>query len=183
MVLRIPGKCAGYFELKQFDPNFLSEGEILCRHPECCKINLQAQGSGNRRELYLCPTHVDRLNTVFPQVIKGGPVTAKNFSLSMQDHEKQDLIESTSLIGLLEVVYHAKEKSPEILEAILNARNFLIITSTVLQPDAGPTTVPLVALMLRLILSENDTGKVNCLVSGLRKVIEATLAAFGIVYS
>ena len=52
-----------------------------------------------------------------------------------------------------------------------------------LQPDAGPTTVPLVALMLRLILSKNDTGEVNCLVSGLRKVIEVTLAAFGIVYS
>ena len=185
VVLRIPGKCAGSFELKQFDPNFLSEGEILCRHPECCKRNLQAQGSGNRRELYLCPTHVDRLNTVFSQVIKGGPVADENFSLSMEDHDQKDLIESTSLIGLLEVAYHAiKQKSPEILEAILNARNFLIITSTVLQPDAGPTAVPLVALMLRLILkNENDTGKVNCLVSGLRKVIEVTLAAFGIVYS
>ena len=186
VMLRIPGKCAGYFELKQFDPNFLSEGEILCRYPECCKINLQAQGSGNRRELYLCPTHVERLNTVFSQAIKGGPVTDKNFSLSMEDHDQKDLTESTSLIGLLEVVYHAKEKSPEILEAILNARNFLIITSTVLQPIiAGPTAVPLVALMLRLILEakKEDTGKVNCLVSGLRKVIEATLAAFGIVYS
>ncbi|CAH3140733.1 unnamed protein product [Porites lobata] len=185
VVLRIPGKCAGYFELKQFDPNFLSEGEILCRYPECCKINLQAQGSGNRRELYLCPTHVDRLNTVFSQAIKGGPVTDKNFSLSMEDHDQKDLTEFTSLIGLLEVVYHAKEKSPEILEAILNARNFLIITSTVLQPIiAGPTAVPLVALMLRLILeNKNDTGKVNCLVSGLHKVIEVNLGAFGIVYS
>lgn len=183
VMLRIPGKCAGYFELKQFDPNFLSKDEIFCRHPKCGNRNLQAQRSGNRRELYLCLTHVDRLKTVISQVIKGAPVTDKNFSLSMQDHEKQDLIESTSLIGLLEVVYHAKEQSPEILEAILNARNFLIITSTVLQPDAGPTTVPLVALMLRLILSKNDTGEVNCLVSGLRKVIEATLAAFGIVYS
>ena len=185
VMLRIPGKCAGYFELKQFDPNFLSEGGIFCRHPECGKRNLQAQGSGNRRELYLCPTHVDRLNTVFSQVIKGGPVADENFSLSMEDHDQKDLIESTSLIGLLEVVYHAiKQKSPEILEAILNARNFLIITSTVLQPDAGPTAVPLVALMLKLILkNENDTGKVNCLVSGLRKVIEVTLAAFGIVYS
>ena len=45
-----------------------------------------------------------------------------------------------------------------------------------LQPDAGPTAVPLVALMLRLILkNENDTGKVNCLVSGLRKVIEVKI--------
>lgn len=71
-----------------------------------------------------------------------------------------------------------KEKSPEILEAILNARNFLIITSTVLQPIiAGPTAVPLVALMLRLILeNKNDTGKVNCLVSDLRKVIDRGVA-------
>ena len=104
----------------------------------------------------------------------------------MEDHDQKDLTESTSLIGLLEVVYHAKEKSPEILEAILNARNFLIITSTVLQPIiAGLTAVPLVALMLRLILEakKEDTGKVNRLVSGLRKVIEVNLAAFGIVYS
>lgn len=184
VMLRIPGKCAGSFELKQFDPNFVSKDEIFCRHPTCHERNLQAQGSGNRRELYLCPTHVDRLKTVISQVIKGGPVTDENFSLSTEDHDQKDLIESTSLIGLLEAVYHAKEKSPEILEAILNARNFLIITSTVLQPDAGPTAVPLVALMLRLILeNKNDTGKVNCLVSGLRKVIEVTLAAFGIVYS
>ena len=185
VMLRIPGKCAGSFELKQFDPNFLSKDEIFCRHPKCRKRNLQAQGSGNRRELYLCPTHVDRLKTVISQFIKGGPVADENFSLSMQDHDHKDLIESTSLIGLLEVVYHAKEKSPEILEAILNARNFLIITSTVLQPViAGPTAVPLVALMLRLILeNENDTGKVNCLVFGLRKVIKVTLADFGIVYS
>ena len=185
VMLRIPGKCAGYFELKQFDPNFLSKDEIFCRHPKCRKRNLQAQGSGNRRELYLCPTHVDRLKTVLSQVIKGGPVADENFSLSMEDHDQKDLTESTSLIGLLEVVYHAKEKSPEILEAILNARNFLIITSTVLQPIiAGPTAVPLVALMLRLILeNKNDTGKVNCLVSGLHKVIEVNLGAFGIVYS
>ena len=139
--------------------------------------------------MYLCPTHVDRLKTVISQVIKEGPVADENFSLSMEDHDQKDLTESTSLIGLLEVVYHAKEKSPEILEAILNARNFLIITSTVLQPIiAGPTAVPLVALMLRLILEakknrKEDTGKVNCLVSGLRKVIEVNLAAFGIVYS
>ena len=181
VMLRIPGKCAGSFELKQFDPNFVSKDEIFCRYPRCRKRYLQAQGSGNRRELHLCPTH---LKTVISQVIKGGPVEDENFSLSLQDHDEKDLIESTSLIGLLEVVYHAKEKSPEILEAILNSRNFLIITSTVLQPDAGPTVVPLVALMLRLILeNKNDTGKVNCVVSGLREVIEVTLAAFGIVYS
>lgn len=185
VMLRIPGKFAGSFELKQFDPNFLSKDEIFCRHPKCRKRNLQAQGSGNRRELYLCPTHVDSLKTVISQVIKGGPVTDENFSLSMQDHDQKDLIESTSLIGLLEVVYHAKEKSPEIVEAMLNARNFLIITSTVLQPIiAGPTAVPLVALMLRLILeNKNDTGKVNCLVSDLREVIKVTLAYFGIDYS
>ena len=86
VVLRIPGKCAGS----------CAEGEILCRHPECCKRNLQAQGSGNRRELYLCPTHVDRLNTVFSQVIKGGPVADENFSLSMEDHDQKDLIESVT---------------------------------------------------------------------------------------
>ena len=189
VMLRIPGKFAGSFELKQFDPNFLSKDEIFCRHPKCGNRNLQAQRSGNRRELYLCPTHVDRLKTVISQVIKEGPVADENFSLSMEDHDQKDLTESTSLIGLLEVVYHAKEKSPEILEAILNARNLLIITSTVLQPIiAGPTAVPLVALMLRLILEakknrKEDTGKVNCLVSGLRKVIEVNLAAFGIVYS
>ena len=110
--------------------------------------------------MYLCPTHVDRLKTVISQVIKEGPVADENFSLSMEDHDQKDLTESTSLIGLLEVVYHAKEKSPEILEAILNARNFLIITSTVLQPIiAGPTAVPLVALMLRLILEAKKKSK------------------------
>lgn len=110
VMLRIPGKCAGSFELKQFDPNFVSKDEIFCRHPKCRKRNLQAQGSGNRRELYLCPTHVDRLKTVISQVIKGGPVADENFSLSMLDHDQKDLIESTSLIGLLEVVYHAKRE-------------------------------------------------------------------------
>ena len=185
VMLRLPGKCAGSFVLKQFDPN-LSGDEVFCRHRTCHeKLHYQKNQSGHRRELYLCPTHVISLKKDISQVIKGGPVADENFSLSMQDHDHKDLIESTSLIGLLEVVYHAKEKSPEILEAILNARNFLIITSTVLEPDiAGPTAVPLVALMLRLILEDkNDTGKVNCLVSDLRKVIEVNLAAFGIVYS
>ena len=185
VMLRLPGKCAGSFVLKQFDP-YLSGNEVFCRHPTCHeRLHYQKKQSGHRPELYLCPTHVISLKKDISQVIKGGPVADENFSLSMQDHDPKDLIESTSLIGLLEVVYHAKEKSPEILEAVLNARNFFIITSTVLQPDiAGPTAVPLVALMLRLILEDkNDTGKVNCLVSGLRKVIEVNLAAFGIVYS
>ena len=99
----------------------------------------------------------------------------------------------TSLISLLEGAYHdakkfqtPKGKSPLIQEAILNVRNFLIITNCLLNPDDDNVgiAVPPVVQILRLILQNpNATNKLGVtLIHMLREVIEMVLFSFGVIY-
>ena len=99
----------------------------------------------------------------------------------------------TSLISLLEGAYHdakkfqtPKGKSPLIQEAILNVRNFLIITNCLLNPNGDNLGIalPPVFQILRLILQNpNATNKLGVhLIYMLRKVIEMILFSFGVIY-
>jgi len=100
----------------------------------------------------------------------------------------------TSLISLLEGAYHdakkfqtLKGKSLMVQEAILNVRNFLIITSTVLNPDEDNLGIalPPVVQIFRLILENPATVELlgTGLIYVLQEVIEMILFAFGVIYT
>lgn len=191
VTLRKPGHLGAYegIVLLQFDPNFMST-EVVCRHPSCNNKNLVAAKSG-KRDLYLCPNH--------QQILRNGISTAlakKNIqiSTSAEKSEPGHFAGYTSLISLLEGAYHdakkfhtLKGKSPMIEEAILNVRNFLIITSTVLNPDEDNLGIalPPVVQVLRLILENPQSFQMLGvgLIYVLREVIEMILFAFGVIYT
>ena len=174
--------------LLQFDPNFTST-EVVCRHPSCNSRYLEAAKSG-KRDLYLCPHHQQKLKDAISDTL-----TKKNIQIATtkENPEPRQFDGYTSLIGVLEGAYHDAKKfqalqrrSPMVEEAILNVRNFLIITSAVLNPDDHNLllTLPPV-LQLLLIVLQNSTNVpplVDTLVHALRDVIEMILFAFGVIY-
>ena len=175
--------------LLQFDPNFTST-EVVCRHPSCNSRNLEAAKSG-KRDLYLCPHHQQKLKDAISDTLakKNIPIatTKENPELSQFDGY-------TSLIGVLEGAYHDAEKfqtlqkkSPMVKEAILNVRNFLIITNAVLNPDGHNLRIvlpPVLHILLLLLeYSSNVQLLVDTLLYALRDVIEMILFAFGVIYS
>jgi len=167
--------------LLQFDPNFMST-EVVCRYPSCNNINPAAANCG-KRDLYLCPDHQQVLRN---KLAKSGVL----ISPIAEKPEPGQFAGYTSLIGLLEGAYHDGKKSetfqgksPMVQEAILNVRNFLIITSTVLNPceDNLKIALPPVVQILKLILEHPDA--VQHLVASLQEVIEMILSAFGVFYT
>ena len=191
VTLRNPGHLGAYEEivLLQFDPNFMST-KVVCRHPSCNNINPAAAKSG-KRDLYLCPCHQQVLrNSILDALAK----KSVEISTSAEKPEPGHFVGYTSLISLLEGAYHdAKKfntlqgKPLAVQEAILNVRNFLIITSTVLNPDEDNLGIalPPVVQIIRLILE--NPGTVELLGVGLiyvlREVIEMILFAFGVIYT
>ena len=175
--------------LLQFDPNFTST-EVVCRHPSCNSKNLEAAKSG-KRDLYLCPIHQQKLKDAISDTL-----TKKNIQIATtkENPELSQFDGYTLLIGVLEGAYHKAEKiqtlqkeSPMVKEAILNVRNFLIITNAVLNPDGQnlQLALPPVFRILLLILenSANVPPLVDALLYALRDVIEMILFAFGVIYS
>ena len=79
-----------------------------------------------------------------------------------------------------------EESTPMIEEAILNVRNVLIITSTVLNPDENNLALilPYLYQIFRLILnSPHDCISIVAhLVNSLREVIDMILSTFGVDY-
>lgn len=191
VTLRKPGHLGAYegIVLLQFDPNYMST-DVVCRHPSCNNKNPVAAKCG-KRDLYLCPNH--------QQVLRNGISNAlakKNIqiSTSAEKPEPGHFAGYTSLISLLEGAYHdAKKfhtlqgKSPGVEEAILNVRNFLIITSTVLNPDEDNLGIalPPVIQILQLILANPQSFQMLGvgLVYVLQEVIEMILFAFGVIYT
>ena len=188
VTLRNPGYGGGTYKdivLPQFDPNFMST-EVVCLHPSCNNINPAAAKCG-KRDLYLCPDH--------QQVLRNKSVSelAKNsvqISTIADKPEPGQFAGYTLLIGLLEGAFQdgrkfkiPQGKSPMVQEAILNVRNFLIITSTVLNPDEDNLGIalPPVVEILKLILENPDA--VERLVASLQKVIKMILSAFGVGYT
>ena len=114
-------------------------------------------------------------------------------SISTEKPEHGRFAGYTSLISLLEGAYHdakkfqtLKGKSPLIQEAILNVRNFLIITNCLLNPNGDNLEIglPPVFQILRLILQNpNATNQLGVhLIYMLREVIEMILFSFGVIY-
>ena len=124
-------------ELPQFDPNFMST-EVVCRFPSGNNINLAAAKCG-KRDLYLCSHHHQVLRNKISVVLAKEPVQS---SSSLEEPELGQFAGYTSLISVLDGPYSdakklqtlqvLQSKSLMVQEAILNVRNFLIITSTVL---------------------------------------------------
>ena len=174
--------------LLQFDPNFIST-EVVCRHPSCNSRNLEAAKSG-KRDLYLCPHHQQKLKDAISDTL-----AKKNIQIATtkENPEASQFDGYTSLIGVLEGAYHdgkkfqALQRSPMVEEAILNVRNFLIITNGVLNPDGYNLQLALPpVLQILLILLENSSDVkqlVETLLNALRDVIEMILFAFGVIYS
>ena len=175
--------------LLQFDPNFTST-EVVCRHPSCNSRNLEAAKSG-KRDLYLCPHHQQKLKDAISDTL-----AKRNIQIptTKENPEPRQFDGYTSLIGVLEGAYHDAEKfqtpqkkSPMVEEAILNVRNFLIITNAVLNPDGHNLRIvlpPVFTFLLNLLEnSSNVQLLVNTLLNALRDVIEMILFAFGVIYS
>ena len=176
--------------LCQFDPNFTST-DVFCRDPSCANKNPEAAKEG-KRDLYLCPLHRKNLITSIENALAMKKI---NIPENTEVPEEEQFTGYTSLIGLLERAYQNSKKfgrfeagklTPMMEEAILNVRNFLIITSTVLNPDKDNLEVALkyVIEILKLVL--NNPENVKQLVSGLvyllREVIKMILVAFGVIY-
>ena len=176
--------------LCQFDPNFTST-DVFCRDPSCANKNPEAAKEG-KRDLYLCPLHRKNLITSIENALATKKI---NIPENTEVPEEEQFTGYTSLIGLLERAYQNSKKfgrfeagklTPMMEEAILNVRNFLIITSTVLNPDKDNLEVALkyVIEILKLILNnpENVKQLVSSLVYLLREVIKMILVAFGVIY-
>ena len=177
--------------LFEFDPNFTSD-KVECRHPTCAKTNTRAVARGmGKRDLYLCAEHRTHLTNYIAD-----SCAKKNIHIPTAGANQEEATGHfdgyTSLIGLLEKAYYDaktfKTGMPSIAqEAILNVRNFLIITSTLLNPNEANLEVglPPVYHILLLILQNavNSAVLLSALSLLLREVIETILFAFGVVYT
>ena len=177
--------------LRQFDPNFISK-DVYCRHPSCGNRNPEA-GKEGKRDLYLCPLHRKNLITSIENASAMREIDIPKREEVLEDEQFTGY---TSLIGLLERAYQNSKKfgslekgktTTMIEEAILNVRNVLIITSTVLNPDNNNLALilPYMINILRLILQNPNSAVtlVAALVYFLREVIEMILYAFGVIYT
>ena len=176
--------------LTHFDPNFQST-DVYCRQPSCGNRNPEA-AKGGKRDLYLCPLHRKNLITSIENALAMRKI---DISKSKEVLKEEQFTGYTSFIGLLEHAYHNSKKfgslqkgelTPMIEEAILNVRNVLIITSTLLNPDVNnlALTLSYVFNIFKLILHsrESATSLVADLVFSLKEVTEMILSAFGVVY-
>ena len=178
--------------LLQFDPNFTSS-EVICRHPSCSAKNSEAAKSGTKRDLFLCRIHQEFLRDSISDLL-----AKKETKLSTRAKKPKHghYAGYTSLISLLEVAYHdakkfqtLKGKSLLIQEAILNVRNFLIITNCLLNPDdenLETALEPVFQILHRIFEDSKDANDVIkpivFLNNILRKVIERILFSFGVNY-
>ena len=190
VTLRNPGYVGGYEDivLLQFDPNFMST-EVVCRHPSCNNINSAAETCG-KRDLYLCPHHQQALRNSISDALNRREIQ----SASAEKPEPGQYAGYTSLISLLEGAFHDSKKvqTPQgkysmLQEAILNVRNFLIITTTLLNPDENNLGIalPPVVEILKLILENPESVErvVAILIPLLREVMKMILSAFEIIYT
>ena len=194
VTLRKSGHLGAYEEISllQFDPNF-TYSEVICRHPSCSTKNSKAAKSDNKRDLFLCPIHQQELRKSISDLFAQEKI---KLSISTEKPEHGRFAGYTSLISLLEGAYHdakkfqtLKGKSLLIQEAILNVRNFLIITNCLLNPDdenLETALEPVFQILHRIFENSEDANDVIksivFLINILRKVIESILFSFGVIY-
>lgn len=171
--------------LPQFDPNFKSI-DVVCRYPTCKNKNPEASkpGSGVKRDLYLCPNHREQLKRHICQAMAEEGI---DFPESEFASEPGRFEGYTSLISLLDGASRESKNGAAVREAALNTRNFLIITSTLLNPDDENLSVaiPAIADVTERIISpegrtaDNPEAAVPVPASNVRQrnVTEGELAA------
>ena len=182
--------------LLQFDPNFMSE-DVICRHPLCKKENIRAPSldKGVKRDLYLCPHHRGKLESLIGQAIEEKKLP-QTFSKDEFTPDSSRFEGYTSLISLLEAAYQEGRQKPNtkstlmrsqiVEEATLNVRNFLIITHTLLNPEDDNLAIalPPVVHLYKFLLNcpENSRKQLKSLISSLKEVVDIILFSFGIHY-
>ena len=144
--------------LPQFDPNLKSNG-VVCRHPRCKKKNPDAPKRGTcvKRDLYLCPNHQHELKSSIRQTMAKEGIEFPDSEFASEPGRFKGY---TSLISLFDEAFH-QSKNETVIEAALNTRNFLIITSTLLNPDDNNLSVALPAvanLTGRIVSQEGSTS-------------------------
>ena len=170
--------------LPQFDPN-LKSNAVVCRYPTCKNKNPDAPKRGTcvKRDLYLCRNHRERLKSCICEAMaeKGIEFHEDEFASEPGRFEGY-----TSLISLFDEASR-KSRDEIVREAALNTRNFLIITSTLLNPDDENLSValPAVADVTGRIVREaiDDRTRVENLLSLLRGIVDIILFAFGVLYT
>ena len=171
--------------LIQFDPNLLSK-DVVCRYASCNIKNPEAAKSG-KRDLFLCPQHQQALQDSISEVFRR--VNIRDIASTSAERQEANCFSGyTSLISLLEAAYRDATNLPTSTnesklkqEAILNVRNFLIITSTLLNPDESNLKfLPYVVDILNKTLT-SDSAEVFVYV--LRETVLIILSAFGVIFS
>ena len=177
--------------LLQFDPNFKSD-HVPCRHPSCKNKNFKAAKRGQgKRDLYLCCDHREELKSRICQAFEKEKI---EFSIGEFTSEPGRFEGYTSLIGVLEGAYRDARKLPTIRdtsqiveEAILNVRNFLTVTSILLNPDDANLEIalpPVFHIFHLLLQNPGSTDKLlQSLLSFLKEVVCTILFAFGVIYT
>ena len=129
--------------LPQFDPN-LKSNAVVCRYPTCKNKNPDAPKRGTcvKRDLYLCPNHRELLKSrICDAMAEEGIEFPKDEFVS----EPGRFEGYTSLISLFDGASR-ESKNETVRAAALNTRNFLIITTTLLNPDDKNLSVALPAV-------------------------------------
>lgn len=177
VILQESGKIRGTeMTLTQFDPNFLFD-DVICCHPLCNLINPKAAKSG-KRDLFLCPSHQQELRKSLSEVLAKNNIQCSSFT-SAATQEPNQFAGYTLLISLLDVAWWYKARTLK-QEAILNVRNFLIITNTLLNPDVSNLAfLPYVVEILREYLKSDC----DVFVHVLREIVDIILSAFGVAFS
>lgn len=144
--------------LPQFDPN-LKSNAVVCRYPTCKNKNLDAPKRGTcvKRDLYLCPNHRERLESRICEAMAEEGIEFHKGEFASDPGRFEGY---TSLISLFDGAAR-ESKNETVREAALNTRNFLIITSTLLNPDDENLSVALPAVAEvteRIVAQEGRTA-------------------------
>jgi len=177
--------------LLQFDPNFKTN-DVVCRHPCCKNKNPKApkRHKGVKRDLYLCPSHQEHLKSHILQALEKEKIQLPRTEFASESSRFEGY---TAIISLLEGTYHERRQVPTtkkscqiVDEAILNVRNFLIITSTLLNPDccnAALALPPVLSTFQRILEAIGDNEQMQNLLLLLRGMIDMILFAFGVMFT
>ena len=177
-------------QLKKFDPCFLVEQpKIPCRVPKCPETTTVPSSSEEgriKRDLFLCKTHREELAD---RILKR--CAQENVTVDVTSFKTGDFKGYTSLIAALEKAFmHLKSKrlttsgttDSQLAEVFLNARNFLMITNSLLNPHENNVVIVLNACLKILSRLLEDSKNVENWRKLLGSVMMLVLGFYGIIY-
>ena len=182
-------------KLQQFNPSFFLKdpSSIHCRIPGCLASTQRLKPNHSskkiKQDLFLCCEHRERLTG---EVAKR--CAEENVIVNVASFTQEDFNGYTSLIGILEKAFTHFQKQASILnttdsllaEVFLNARNFLIITNALLNPDEDNTKTvlgPWLKLFESFLSYLEDPLRLQSLVKALQEITKTILLFFGVIYS